>query len=239
MKSESVKLLSCIQLFATLWTVARQAPQSMEFSRQEYWSGYMYMYGWIPSLFTWNYQQCCKLAIPQYKRKNKRKKEYWNRLLFPRPGDLPNPGIEPTFPYVSCFVRQVLYHQHHLDLYVSYDGLISSFSDSFPISGLSLTQVFVKLSWDYSHQKSQQDHRRASKRKSETCRDVTGVSRREIWVACSCLFRDAQLTIASGLLPLVLIDLRKGSWPLEYFQARFMRHQWIKDISGSGIIWSG
>ena len=34
MKSESVKLLSRIQLFATLWTVARQAPQSMEFSWQ-------------------------------------------------------------------------------------------------------------------------------------------------------------------------------------------------------------
>ena len=28
-----------IQLFATLWTVARQAPLSMGFSRQEYWSG--------------------------------------------------------------------------------------------------------------------------------------------------------------------------------------------------------
>ena len=25
--------------FATLWTVARQAPPSMKFSRQEYWSG--------------------------------------------------------------------------------------------------------------------------------------------------------------------------------------------------------
>ena len=34
-----VKSLSHIQLFATLWTVAYQAPQSMEFSRQEYWSG--------------------------------------------------------------------------------------------------------------------------------------------------------------------------------------------------------
>ena len=30
---------SHVQLFATLWTVARQAPLSMEFSRQEYWSG--------------------------------------------------------------------------------------------------------------------------------------------------------------------------------------------------------
>ena len=28
-----------VQLFATLWTVAYQAPQSMEFFRQEFWSG--------------------------------------------------------------------------------------------------------------------------------------------------------------------------------------------------------
>ena len=32
-------VLSYVQLFATLWTVARQAPLSMQFSRQEYWSG--------------------------------------------------------------------------------------------------------------------------------------------------------------------------------------------------------
>ena len=32
-------MLSCIQLFATSWTAARQAPLSMGFSRQEYWSG--------------------------------------------------------------------------------------------------------------------------------------------------------------------------------------------------------
>ena len=30
--------LSCIQLFATPWTVAPQAPLSLGFSRQEYWS---------------------------------------------------------------------------------------------------------------------------------------------------------------------------------------------------------
>ena len=34
-----VTSLSRVQLFATPWTVAYQAPQSMEFSRQEYWSG--------------------------------------------------------------------------------------------------------------------------------------------------------------------------------------------------------
>ena len=32
-------MLSCVQLFATPWTIAHQAPLSMGFSRQEYWSG--------------------------------------------------------------------------------------------------------------------------------------------------------------------------------------------------------
>ena len=50
------QLLSQVWLSVTPWTVARQAPLSMEFSRQEYWSG----------------------------------------LLLPSPGNLPDPGIEPT-----------------------------------------------------------------------------------------------------------------------------------------------
>ena len=38
-KVKRVKSLSCVRLFMTPWTVAYQAPLSMEFSRQEYWSG--------------------------------------------------------------------------------------------------------------------------------------------------------------------------------------------------------
>ena len=34
-----MKLLSRVRLFVTPWTVAHQAPPSVEFSRQEYWSG--------------------------------------------------------------------------------------------------------------------------------------------------------------------------------------------------------
>ena len=49
-------IYSCQDIFVTPWTVAHQAPLSMGFSRQEYWSG----------------------------------------LPFPSPGDLPNPGIEPS-----------------------------------------------------------------------------------------------------------------------------------------------
>ena len=33
-----VKSLSCVQLFATPWTVGYDAPPSMGFSSQEYWS---------------------------------------------------------------------------------------------------------------------------------------------------------------------------------------------------------
>ena len=32
-------MLSCVQCFVTPWTVVLQAPLSMRFSRQEYWSG--------------------------------------------------------------------------------------------------------------------------------------------------------------------------------------------------------
>ena len=39
---------SRVRLFATTWTVACQAPPSMEFSRQEYWSGFPLYKG-----FTW------------------------------------------------------------------------------------------------------------------------------------------------------------------------------------------
>ena len=59
-----VKSLSHVPLFVTPWTVAYQATLSMEFSRQEYWSG----------------------------------------LPFLSPGDLPNPGIEPSSPALQADV---------------------------------------------------------------------------------------------------------------------------------------
>ena len=55
------QLISRVQLFATPWTLDCQAPLSMGFSWQEYWSG----------------------------------------LLFPSPGDLPDPGIKLRFPALT------------------------------------------------------------------------------------------------------------------------------------------
>ena len=33
------RMLSCVPLFKTPWTITHQAPLSMGFSKQEYWSG--------------------------------------------------------------------------------------------------------------------------------------------------------------------------------------------------------
>ena len=38
----STQSLCCVQLSVTSWTVAHQAPLSMEFSRQDYWSGLLF-----------------------------------------------------------------------------------------------------------------------------------------------------------------------------------------------------
>ena len=49
------KLLSCVWLLTTPWTVAYQALLSMGFSRQEYWSGVP-----LPSLLS-----CCRRVLTQ------------------------------------------------------------------------------------------------------------------------------------------------------------------------------
>ena len=46
--SRKGKSLSRVQLFATPWTAAYQASQSMGFSRQEYWSGLPFPSGDLP-----------------------------------------------------------------------------------------------------------------------------------------------------------------------------------------------
>ena len=39
LKDSCACVLSCVRLYATSWTVAHQAPLSLGFARQEYWSG--------------------------------------------------------------------------------------------------------------------------------------------------------------------------------------------------------
>ena len=71
-----VKSLSRVQLFATSWTVAYQAPPSMGFSRQEYWSGVPF-----PSPSS-NKELISKNINKSYNTKKKKKKTWfknWQR----------------------------------------------------------------------------------------------------------------------------------------------------------------
>ena len=47
------------------------------------------------------------------------RQEYWNGLLCPSPGDLPDPRDQTWVSYVSCIGRQGLYHWCHLGSSVS------------------------------------------------------------------------------------------------------------------------
>ena len=61
----ATQLQSCVQLFESSWTLALQAPLSMEFPRQEYWSEFYFLL-WVilptqglnPHLLLW---QACSL----------------------------------------------------------------------------------------------------------------------------------------------------------------------------------
>ena len=55
-----VILLSCARLLATPWTAAYQAPPSMGFSRQEYWSGVP-----LPSPYTLRKPELKETHVPQ------------------------------------------------------------------------------------------------------------------------------------------------------------------------------
>ena len=56
-----VHMLSHVWLFATLWTVAHQAALSMEFSRQEHWSGLPFP---LPGEFSQPRDRTLSLASP-------------------------------------------------------------------------------------------------------------------------------------------------------------------------------
>ena len=59
-----VELLTRVRLLATPWTAAHQAPPSMEFSRQEYWSGVpLYMRVPLFSIIYFPAYRMCKMYI--------------------------------------------------------------------------------------------------------------------------------------------------------------------------------
>ena len=105
---------SCL-IFVTPWTVAHQAPLSIGFSRQEYFSGVP-----LPSptreaihsiyyvISCCCYVECsvmlnsfvtsCTIAWQAPLFLGFSRQEHWSHLSFSSPGDLPDPGMEPMFP---------------------------------------------------------------------------------------------------------------------------------------------
>ena len=109
---------------ATPWTAALQAPLSMEFSKQEYWSGLPFPFpGDLPDsgiesgspalageFFTTNttWETVRLFATPWTVAYHAppsmgfSSQECWSGLPFPSPGDLPDPGIEPGSPTLQA-----------------------------------------------------------------------------------------------------------------------------------------
>ena len=87
-----VKSLSRVRLFATSWTAAYQAPPSMGFSRQEYWSGLPFSLQSRPILY--NPMDCSPAGSSAHGILQTR---IWSGLSYPSPGDLPDPRIKPEY----------------------------------------------------------------------------------------------------------------------------------------------
>ena len=118
-----VKSLSRVWLLATPWTAVPQAPPSMGFSRQEYWSGVP-----LPSLqclldilkyfvFLLSLSVMCDslwlpwaVALEAPLLMELPKQEYWNGLPFPPPGGASQPRNRTYICCFSCFGRQIIYH---------------------------------------------------------------------------------------------------------------------------------
>ena len=94
-----VKSLSRVRLFATPWTVAYQAPQSMEFSRQECWSGLPFPSPWD----TWSNRQIWPWSTKQSRSKANRvlPRERTGHSKYP----LPTTQEKTLFDYILCSQR--------------------------------------------------------------------------------------------------------------------------------------
>ena len=98
-----LRRFSCVRLFVTLWTVTCQAPLSMGFFRQDYWSG-------LPRL---------------------------------SPGELPDPGIEPTSPVAPALQVDSLLLSHWRSLgirefFLNFLAIDEWFYVYFPSDSISL-----------------------------------------------------------------------------------------------------
>ena len=122
-----VKSLSRVRLLATPWTAAYQAPPSLGFSRQEYWSGaplpspmnrLSYVKHFQKTISAWDTSFTELLlfsrsvvsdsSAPPWTVAHQAplcmdfpRQKYWSGLPLPSPGDLPDPGIKRASPVLA------------------------------------------------------------------------------------------------------------------------------------------
>ena len=87
-----VKSLSRVRLLVTPWTAAYQAPLSMGFSRQEYWSGVPLVSPSVVSNSAILWTVACQAPLSM----EFQRQEYWSGLPFPSPGNEPASLESPT-----------------------------------------------------------------------------------------------------------------------------------------------
>ena len=81
-----VKSLSCVRLFATLWTAAHQAPLPLRFSRQDHWSGLPFPSPMHACIHAKLLQSCASLwtaALQAPLSAGFSRQEHWSGLPFP------------------------------------------------------------------------------------------------------------------------------------------------------------
>ena len=112
-------MLSRVQLFATPWTVAHKAPLSMEFSRQEYWSGLPFPSpGNLPDPGIKPMSRASHALAGGFFTTEPpgKPQEYWNRQPFPYSGIFLTQGSTPGLPH--C--RWILYCLSHQGSLISH-----------------------------------------------------------------------------------------------------------------------
>ena len=103
-----VKSLSRVRLLATPWTAAHQAPLSMGFSRQEYWSGVLFITLRILTCLLSSVQLLRPHGLQPTQAPQSMgvsKQVYWSGLLFSPPRDLPDAVIEHMPPADNYAVK--------------------------------------------------------------------------------------------------------------------------------------
>ena len=86
-----VKPLSLVPLLTTPWTLARQTPPSVEFSRQEYWSGLPFGYHVLNSSISVCPNLCDVEAAA-----------LWGAAMHRLPTFARAPGLQPLLALIYC-----------------------------------------------------------------------------------------------------------------------------------------